>query len=152
MAASLGQWAPLVMAAVLLPGLGFLAVCKPNIGLALAAARPTRAAIYGRAALLVASLAFDPHGRPSGSPNLRTMQGIRPPLFTVRGPRYSCSRCSAGVAKTATRAGHGGGAATSDVRDQLPLMLVARTRVESDGARRCSRTSAACCGSGRACA
>jgi len=31
MAASLGQWAPLIMAAVLLPGLGFLAVCKPNI-------------------------------------------------------------------------------------------------------------------------
>lgn len=31
-----GQWAPLMMAAVLIPGLGFLLACKPSIGLALA--------------------------------------------------------------------------------------------------------------------
>jgi hypothetical protein len=131
MAASLGQWAPLVMAAVLLPGLGFLAVCKPNIGLALAAARPTRAAIYGGAALLVASLAFDPSWPTKWLANLRTMQGHPPPLFTLAGAvlllavlrwRREDGRLVLAMAAMPQ---------LPMFADQLPLMLVARTRVET---------------------
>jgi hypothetical protein len=131
MAASLGQWAPLIMAAVLLPGLGFLVVCKPNIGVALAAARPTRAAIYGGAALLVASLAFDPAWPGKWVANLRTMQGHPPPLFTIAG---------VGLLLAALRWRREEGrlvlamAAVPQLpmfADQLPLMLVARTRVEA---------------------
>lgn len=131
MAASLGQWAPLIMAAVLIPGLGFLAVCKPNLGLALAAARPTRAAVYGGAAVLLATLALDPHWPAKWIANLRTMQGHPPPLFTLAG-------CALVLALIKWR--------REDARlvvalaavpqlpmfaDQLPLFLVPRSRVES---------------------
>ena len=130
MAASLGQWAPLIMAAVLLPGLGFLAVCKPNIGVALALARPTRAAVYGGAAVLVASLAFDVHWPMKWIANLRTMQGHPPPLFTLAGIilvaallrwRREDARLVLALAAVPQ---------LPMFADQLPLMLVARTRVE----------------------
>jgi len=51
-----GQTTPLIVAAGLLPAWGFLLSVKPNIGLALWAARPTRQAIVGGAALLVLGL------------------------------------------------------------------------------------------------
>ena len=130
MAASLGQWAPLIMAAVLLPGLGFLAVCKPNIGVALALARPTRAAVYGGAAVLVASLAFDVHWPMKWIANLRTMQGHPPPLFTLAGialiialVRWRREDARLVLAMAAVPQ-------LPMFADQLPLMLVARTRVE----------------------
>ena len=130
MAASLGQWAPLVMAAVLLPGLGFLAVCKPNIGVALALARPTRAAVYGGAAVLVASLVFDVHWPMKWIANLRTMQGHPPPLFTIAGVvliaallRWRREDARLVLAMAAVPQ-------LPMFADQLPLMLVARTRVE----------------------
>jgi len=130
MAASLGQWAPLIMAAVLLPGLGFLAVCKPNIGVALALARPTRAAVYGGAAVLVASLAFDVHWPMKWIANLRTMQGHPPPLFTLAGIvlvaallRWRREDARLVLAMAAVPQ-------LPMFADQLPLMLVARTRVE----------------------
>jgi hypothetical protein len=130
MAASLGQWAPLIMAAVLLPGLGFLAVCKPNIGIALAFARPTRAAVYGGAAVLLASLAFDVHWPMKWIANLRTMQGHPPPLFTLAGVvllaavlRWRREDARLVLAMAAVPQ-------LPMFADQLPLMLVARTRVE----------------------
>lgn len=131
MAASLGQWAPLIMAAVLLPGLGFLAVCKPNIGVALAAARPTKAAIYGGAAVLVASLIFDPSWPGKWLANLRTMEGHPPPLFTLAGVglllaaiRWRREDARLVLAMAAVPQ-------LPMFADQLPLMLVARTRVEA---------------------
>ena len=131
MAASLGQWTPLVMAAVLLPGLGCLAVCKPNIGVALAAARPTRSALYGGLALLAISLLFDPEWPRKWIENLRTMQGHPPPLFTVAGAllvlaalrwRRDDGRLVLAMAAVPQM---------PMFADQLPLMLVARTRIES---------------------
>lgn len=59
-AASQGQWSPLIVAAALLPGLGFLAVCKPNLGLALAARRPTRALVLGGTVFLAATVVWRP--------------------------------------------------------------------------------------------
>lgn len=131
MAASLGQWAPLIMAAVLLPGLGFLAVCKPNIGMALTAARPTRAAIYGGAVVLLASLAFDPTWPEKWLANLRTIQGHPPPLFTIAGAglllavmRWRREDARLVLAMAAVPQ-------LPMFADQLPLMLTARTRIES---------------------
>ena len=131
MAASLGQWAPLIMAAVLLPGTGFLAVCKPNLGLALAAARPTKAAIYGGAALLVGSLVFDPAWPQKWLANLRTMQGHPPPIMTLAGAllvlavlRWRREDARIVLAMAAVPQ-------LPMFADQLPLMLVARTRMES---------------------
>jgi hypothetical protein len=119
------------MAAVLLPGTGLLAVCKPNLGLALAFARPTKAAIYGGVALLVGSLVFDPAWPQKWLANLRTMQGHPPPILTLAGVflllaalkwRREDARLVLGMAAVPQ---------LPMFADQLPLMLVARTRVES---------------------
>jgi hypothetical protein len=59
-AASLGQWAPLIMAAALIPGAGWMAILKPNIGLALTAYRPRRSTFVGCALALVVSLVVIP--------------------------------------------------------------------------------------------
>jgi hypothetical protein len=54
-----GQWSPFLTAAALLPGLAFLCVAKPNLGLPLVLARPTLSVVIGCAAALALSLAVD---------------------------------------------------------------------------------------------
>lgn len=48
-ALAVAQWSPLLAAAALLPGLGWLLACKPNLGVAGFAYRPTWAALIGGA-------------------------------------------------------------------------------------------------------
>lgn len=60
LAVTLGQWSPLLTAAALLPAGGFLAIAKPNLGLALTIYRPTRAGLLGCAALLGLSVLLLP--------------------------------------------------------------------------------------------
>ena len=72
-AAGLGQWTPLVTATLLLPALGFLAVVKPNVGLASVAADPSRIRILGGGALLLLSLAFQPNWPAEWLRNLHSM-------------------------------------------------------------------------------
>ena len=60
-ASGLGQWTPLVTATLLIPALGFLAVVKPNVGLASVADDPSAIRILGGGALLLISLAFQPN-------------------------------------------------------------------------------------------
>jgi hypothetical protein len=60
MAIILGQWSPVLVAGTLLPAGGFLAVVKPNIGLALTAYRPTRLGIVGGALFLGVSVMLLP--------------------------------------------------------------------------------------------
>lgn len=59
-AATLGQWSPLITAGALLPWLGGVAAVKPNIGLALFAYRPSWRVIVGGLLLLALSLALVP--------------------------------------------------------------------------------------------
>jgi hypothetical protein len=59
-ALTLAQWSPLLTAAALIPPLGIFAVCKPNLGLALFARRPTIWMIAGGALLLATSFALVP--------------------------------------------------------------------------------------------
>lgn len=54
------QWSALMVVAALVPGLQWLAVAKPNVGLAAFAYRPTRAGVLGGAAVLAVSLAVLP--------------------------------------------------------------------------------------------
>jgi hypothetical protein len=56
----LSQWSPLLVAAALIPGAGFLFVCKPTIGLALFAAYPRWSSAIGCTILLVLSVALNP--------------------------------------------------------------------------------------------
>lgn len=53
-----GQWGTFVTAAALIPVLGFLTVAKPNIGLPVVLAHPTRAVLVGCVAFVALSLAF----------------------------------------------------------------------------------------------
>jgi hypothetical protein len=69
----LGQWSPLVTATVLLPALSWLAVIKPNLGLAVTAANPTRLAILGGGGLLVATWFIHPGWPAEWLHNLHSM-------------------------------------------------------------------------------
>lgn len=60
LAATMGQWSPLLTAAVLLPWLGALAFIKPNLGVAAFAYRPSPTTIAGGILLLAASLVLVP--------------------------------------------------------------------------------------------
>jgi hypothetical protein len=55
-----GQWSPLLTAAAVVPWLAWLLTVKPSVGLALWISRPSRAAVIGGAALVVASLILQP--------------------------------------------------------------------------------------------
>ncbi|MFL5575705.1 MAG: hypothetical protein ACJ79S_07055 [Gemmatimonadaceae bacterium] len=76
LAATLGQWSPLVTAAALLPWLGGAAMVKPNIGLAVAAYRPWWRGAAAAAALLAASLALLPRWPLDWLHLVRTQHGI----------------------------------------------------------------------------
>jgi hypothetical protein len=60
MAATLGQFSPLLMAMAFSPALGFLAALKPNLGLALFARRPTWHAVVGSLLVVGVSLVVFP--------------------------------------------------------------------------------------------
>lgn len=60
LAVVLGQWSPLLTAAALLPTGGFLAITKPNLGLALTVYRPTRVAVLGSALFVAFSVLLLP--------------------------------------------------------------------------------------------
>jgi hypothetical protein len=60
MAATLGQFSPLLMTMAFSPALGFLAALKPNLGLALFARRPTWHAVVGSLLLVGFSLMLLP--------------------------------------------------------------------------------------------
>ncbi len=60
MAATLGQFSPLLMVMAFSPALGFLAALKPNLGLALFARRPTWGALAGSLLLIGLSLLVFP--------------------------------------------------------------------------------------------
>lgn len=60
MAATLGQFSPLLMVMAFVPAAGFLAALKPNLGLALFGRRPSWAAVAGAGILVIASLVVFP--------------------------------------------------------------------------------------------
>ena len=57
----LAQWPPLITAGALFPALGWLAVVKPNLGVAVTAARPTWVAVIGGSLLVAITLAIQPN-------------------------------------------------------------------------------------------
>ena len=131
LAAGLGQWTPLVTATLLLPALGFLAVLKPNVGLASVAADPSRIRILGGAALLLVSLAFQPNWPVEWLRNLRSMPPHPIPILLPGGflallalVRWRRPEARLLVAMACVPQ-------LMYFADQLPLWLVAKTRRES---------------------
>lgn len=131
LAIGLGQWTPLVTATLLIPFLGWLAVVKPNVGLASVPADPSVVRIVGGGLLLVVSLAFQPNWPVEWLRNLRSMPGHPIPILVPGGVlalvallrwRRPEARLLIGMACVPQ---------LMYFADQLPLWLVASTRRES---------------------
>jgi hypothetical protein len=130
-AAGLGQWTPLVTATLLIPVLGFLAVVKPNVGLASIADDPSTIRILGGGALLLISLAFQPNWPVEWMANLRSMPPHPSPILLPGGflallaiARWRRPEARLLVAMACVPQ-------LMYFADQLPLWLVAKTRRES---------------------
>jgi hypothetical protein len=127
----LGQWSPIVTAAIIVPGLRFMFVLKPNLGLAAAASNPTKSAIIGGGALLAGTLLIQPNWPAEWLRNLHAMPPHPIPiqlpggflillsLLRWRRPEARLVAAMACVPQLMYFA------------DQLPLWLVARTRLET---------------------
>jgi hypothetical protein len=79
------QWSPVLTAAFLLPGLSWMLAAKPNLGLALFLARPSRIALIGGAALLAASVAVLPTWPADWLDALRDAPHVRIPIASWPG-------------------------------------------------------------------
>ena len=132
MAVNLGQWSPLVTVAALEPALGGLATLKPNIGLAAFAYHPSRRMVLGSIIVLLLSLIALPRWPVEWLLAVRSLPGHPAPVLAVHGaglvlllavkrwrsPEGRLLLVSACVPQLLLFA------------DQLPLLLVARTRRE----------------------
>lgn len=132
MAISLGQWSPLITVAALEPALGALATLKPNIGLAAFAYRPSRRMVVGSAVVVALSLIVSPRWPLEWFHAIRSLPGHPAPILVAHGvgiilllaalrwrsPEGRLLLVSACVPQLLLFA------------DQLPLLLVARTRGE----------------------
>ena len=131
LAASQGQWSPLIVVGALVPAAGFLAALKPNLGLAAFAYRPTMRGMVLAGMVLVLSVAVLPTWPWDWWRNLRMLEGHPPPLFTVSGsflwlallrwrrPEARLLLAMAAVPQLLFFA------------DQLPLWLIPRTRSQT---------------------
>ena len=132
MAVSLGQWSPLVVVAALQPAVGALAALKPNIGLAAFAYRPTRGMVIGGIVVVALSLLVLPQWPLEWLHAVRSLPGHPAPLLIARGAGFVV--LLAGLRWRAPEARLLLVSACIPqlpfFSDQLPLMLVARTRTE----------------------
>ena len=85
-AAAISQWSPLLVAAALIPGLGFLFAVKPTIGFALWLYRPRWEAVVGGGALLLLSFAVRPQWFAEWSATFSAGTHIRSPVTMLGGP------------------------------------------------------------------
>ena len=130
-AIGLGQWTPLVTATLLIPMLGWLAVVKPNVGLASVADDPSAIRILGGGTLLLVSLAFQPSWPREWLANLHAMPPHPAPIVLPGGflallalMRWRRPEARLLVAMACVPQ-------LMYFADQLPLWLVAKTRRES---------------------
>ena len=132
MAVNLGQWSPLITVSALQPALGFLATLKPNLGLAAFAYRPSFKMAIGSVAVLVLSIVLLPQWPLEWLRAVRSLPGHPAPILAFHGlglilalaairwrtPEGRLLLVSACVPQLLLFA------------DQLPLLLVARTKRE----------------------
>ncbi len=132
MAVNLGQWSPLITVAAIAPTLGFLASLKPNLGLAVLVARPTPWALAGAALAFVLSVLVLPQWPSEWLRSIRTLPAHPAPILSGNGIGLVLA---AAVLRWRTREGRLLLAMACVPQlllfaDQLPLLLVARTRSE----------------------
>lgn len=131
MAASQGQWSPLIVVGALVPAAGFLAVLKPNLGLAAFAWRPTARGIVLAALALLLSVAALPSWPWDWLRNLRTLEGHPPPLFTISGSFLWLALLRWRTPEARLLLAMGAVPQLLFFADQLPLWLIPRTRKQT---------------------
>lgn len=144
-AASVGQFSPLLTVAALVPWAGALCTLKPNLGLAILVRQPSRALFISCAAFGVLSLAISPHWlfdwlgglrQEAGSGRVHEIPLLQPAGFVLA------------LSLLAVRKPDGRLLAAMSVLpqalffyDQLPLLLAARTRQQSFALTACSQAA-----------
>lgn len=132
MALNFGQWSPLVTVAALEPALGALATLKPNLGLMAFAYRPSWKMVVSSAIVLAASIIVLPAWPQEWMRNVSSLPGHPAPLLVGHGVGVILL-----LAALRWRTPEGRLLLVSAClpqlllfSDQLPLLLVARTRKE----------------------
>ena len=129
-AISYGQWSPYLVVGALVPSAAFLLTAKPTLGLACFCYRPTWRAVASMAAIGVLSLALMPNWPLRWLENLRAVRYHPAPiampfgwlaLLALLRWRQPEARLVVAMACVPQLLAYG---------DQLPLVLVARTKVE----------------------
>jgi len=85
-AAAISQWSPVLIAAALIPSLGFLFAVKPTIGLALWLYRPSWQAVVGSTLFLIVSLLVWPAWPTEWMRTFGAGAHIRAPIVSFCGP------------------------------------------------------------------
>ena len=132
MAVNFGQWSPLITVAALEPALGFLATLKPNLGLAAFAYRPSMKTVIGSMAFLLVSIAVLPRWPLEWLRAIKSLPGHPAPILAFHGLGLLLA-----LAALRWRTAEGRLLFVSACvpqlllfADQLPLLLVARSRRE----------------------
>jgi hypothetical protein len=144
MAASQGQWSPLIVVGAIVPAAGFLAVLKPNLGLAGFAWRPTIRGMGLAGLALVLSIAILPSWPSDWLRNLRTLEGHPPPLFTWGGAFLWLALLRWRTAEARLLLAMAAVPQLLFFADQLPLWLIPQTRTRTTALSACSLGGYAC--------
>lgn len=144
MAVVLGQWAPWMMVAMLMPAFGFLFPCKPSLGAACFLWRPSWRAFLIGLAFVVLSLLVWPMWPFDWLANLHKLTGHPSPLFTIAGGwlwiaavRWYRDDGRLVLAQAAVPQ-------VLFFADQAPLLLIARTKGEALTLLACGWIAAIC--------
>lgn len=132
-AATQAQWSPIVCAAAFLPSLGFLIVMKPNLGLAIAAFRPGWRMALGATAVLLASLVVYPAWPADWMHNLQRLPLHGSPIAMPGGVLVLVALLFWRLPEARLLVVMACVPQLLFWNDQLPLLLVARTRREALG-------------------
>lgn len=130
MAANLGQWSPYLVAAMLVPALGWMVALKPNLGLAAVAYRPGVSTIVGGGVFALLTLVVMPAWPWEWLASIKGGAPHPAPLFTMYGAPVALAALRWRHPEARLLLAMSALPQTSMFADQLPLFLVPRSRKE----------------------
>ena len=131
MAVVLGQWTPWLVLAMLWPGLGFFFASKPTLGLACFLGRPTLAGLIGGATIALLSLALWPAWPLLWLHNLRAVVEHPSPITAPFGVLLGLAALRWRRPESRLLLGMACVPQLLLFADQMPLVLIARSRLEA---------------------
>lgn len=130
MAANLGQWSPYLVAAMLLPAMGWMVTFKPNLGIAALAYAPSKAMVIGAACFGLATLLLMPNWPVRWIASIGGGAPHPVPLMTLLGAPLALAALRWRLPEARLLLAMSLLPQTAMFADQLPLLLVPRTRRE----------------------